>query len=257
MMKNIKNIIAVLFVAVIGSSCIDEDTVNQERPGPVVDPSLNIVVLNQQGEPVSGATVDFFANAEDYALEQNVVKSEESNAEGIVTLLPGDVDSERGNYFFSASSGSLRNWSSSVSSGYLYWSTGETVIETTLAPVLPEFIDILGDYTLTSYTYPGNGNIISFAPECEQDDIFTFRKDGLLIRAEGANVCDEPTEYQAPVSEAGEVWSNWSLNEDGTEINVRDLDPFYDADATAGLTVDATTVTIDYGSGYVATLTRI
>ncbi|WP_296621523.1 hypothetical protein [Marivirga sp.] len=257
MMKNIKNILAILVLAVISFSCVDEDTVNQERPGTDVEPSLSVVVLNQQGEPVSGATVDFFASAEDYALEQNAVKTAETNAQGVVTLLPGDVDSERADYFFSASSGSLRNWSSNVNSGYLYWSSGETVIETTLAPVLPEFLAILGDYNLTSYTYPGNGNIIGFAPECELDDVFTFRKDGLVIRAEGTDVCAEPSEFQSPVSEDGSVWSNWALNEDGTEIDIRDLDPFYDADATAGLEVDATTVTIDYGGGYVATLTRI
>lgn len=260
-MKNIKNIIAILFVAVMGSSCVDEDTVNQERPGPVVEPSLNVVVLNQQGEPVSGATVDFFASAADYALEQNVVSSGETNAEGVVTLSPGDVGSERGDYFFSASSGSLRNWSSTVSSGYIYWSAGETVIETTLAPVLPEFLAVLGNYTVTSYTYPGFGDVydqLVTAP-CELDDIFTFRKDGLLIRAESSDVCAEPSEFQAPVSVEGATWSTWSLNEDGSAMTIRDLDPSFDyaSNPEAGLEVTANTVTIDYGSGYVATLTRI
>jgi len=248
------NLIALLFIV---SSCVNEDKVNQERSGSAGQPRLDVKVVDESGNAVAGATVDFFTNSSDYANETNAIKSATTDADGIASLEPGDVSDERGAYYFSAASGNTRNWASTVVSPYLYWSSGPTTIETTVAGVLTQFLDLnTGTYIMTRYEYPDGSN--GQYKACEDDDTFIFRKDGKLIRAEGATSCATVTPDQAPVSVAGEIWSDWSLNADGTKITLRDLDPAweYGTDPDAGLSISGGTVTIDYGGGYIATLVR-
>jgi hypothetical protein len=141
----------------------------------------------------------------------------------------------------------------------MYWAAGPTKITTSVAAVLPEFLELIqGTYTVTSYEYPGGTNIWPTAQAaCSQDDVFTFLKTGDVLRAEGASACPTPDAFQSPVSAAGAVWSTWTLL-DGSTINIRDLDPTFDfgANPDAGFSISGGTVTIDYGGGYIATLTR-
>lgn len=133
MKRNLIYNLAVLLFCLVCVSCINEDEVLQEREGPTTPPSLNIIVLDSDGNAVSGATVTFFSSADDYESDSNSVKETTTDADGVATLLPEDVGSERGAYYFSAVSGELTNGSSTVSSPYIYWTNGATMIETSLS----------------------------------------------------------------------------------------------------------------------------
>lgn len=251
-------ILQVLFYSVLSValvSCVNEDEVNQERSGSVGTPRLDVVVTDSDGNPVSGATVDFYASADDYANEENSVKTVATDASGVASLEAGDVDGVAGQYYFNVASGSLRNWIDVTSAPYLYWSSGPTVVTTQALTVIQEFLDLTaGDFIMSSYTYPGAGNVLTGG--CADDDIYTFRKDGVIIRKEGATVCATPGADQSPVSVEGAIWGTWSVSADGANITMRDLDPAWESanDPSPGLTTSATQIIIDYGSGYVATL---
>ena len=87
--------------------------------------------------------------------------------------------------------------------------------------------------------------------------VFSFLKTGEVIRYDAGTVCDPTREAVAE----GTVWSTWSLNDDGTEITIRDYDPYwyntdqvFEGDAT--LTVsEGSTLTIDFGAPYIWNLT--
>lgn len=63
-----------------------------------------------------------------------------------------------------------------------------------------EMIDILTSKTwrfglkdLNTSTNPPGNNVLFAVTECEQDDTFTFRADGKMLRAYGAKKCDGNT----------------------------------------------------------------
>ncbi|MBR09698.1 MAG: hypothetical protein CMP48_18690 [Rickettsiales bacterium] len=268
MKMNIKQLLSLLVFGAVAFSCVDADKVNQARETSVGDPRLDIEVFDAAGSPVSGAVVSFFLSADDYINEANVVATATTDASGMVSVTATDMGYSAsdlgeatccGQVYFSVAAGNLRNWSSTVNTPYLYWSSGPTVVSTTVDGVLTEFIDLIANsWVVTGYDYPGDGNIWGFQAACGTDDVFTFLKTGELIRAEGASVCDEPDSYQSPVSVEGEVWSPWALL-DAATISIRDIDPFWDAaglaNSEAGFSITAgTSVTIDFGGGYVATL---
>ncbi len=60
-----------------------------------------------------------------------------------------------------------------------------------------EIIDVLtskawryGLKDLNTSTNPGGSNLYFAVPECEQDDTFTFKTDGTMVRAYGSKKCD-------------------------------------------------------------------
>ena len=63
-----------------------------------------------------------------------------------------------------------------------------------------EIIDVLTSKTwryglkdLNASTNPSGNNVLFAVPECEQDDTFTFRADGKMVRAYGSKKCDGNT----------------------------------------------------------------
>lgn len=261
MKMNIKYIFALLVLGAFVSSCVNEDESNQERETSVGEASVEIEVLADDGSPVSGATVSVFTNADDYVSESNAVASLTTDGSGMISISPSDIgltDADLGeatccgSLYFSVAAGNLRNWSSNISTPYLYWASGPTKISTTVSSVLPEFLAIIAnDWDHSSY---GGADT---SPACNNDDYFSFLKTGEVIRYDAGTVCDPTREAVAE----GTVWSTWSLNDDGTEITIRDYDPYwyntdqvFEGDAT--LTVsEGSTLTIDFGAPYIWNLT--
>lgn len=128
----IKNVLILSMVAMVGltmTSCFEE----KDLTGPIVDPQLNLTVLDANGDPVSGATVDLFANKDDYRKFNNVLGSATTDANGVVTFDKATMK-ESGLFYFSVKSGDDRNWYNLVNKG-LTVSNGVSMIETTLTPV--------------------------------------------------------------------------------------------------------------------------
>lgn len=82
-----------------------------------------------------------------------------------------------------------------------------------------EIIDILtskawrfGLKDLNASTNPAGNNIFFAVPECEQDDTFTFRADGKMIRAYGAKKCDGNTAANKTV--------DYSFNKQTKELTI-------------------------------------
>ena len=260
-MKNIYRIsLVTLFSLGLVLSCVNKDEVNQDRPGfSAGTPGMDLLVSDTDGNAVAGATVTMFAAEDDYITEQNSIGEKTTDANGSVSFSKAELG-EAGVFFFSVASGSDRNWAYTVSSPYMYLTSGPTKLSTTVAAVLPEFLALIdGSWIHNNYT---NGGA---APPCNDDDTFTFLKTGSLIRTDAPVICD-PTREASP---DGTNWSPWSLNGDGSLIDVYDYDPWYfnndlaNGNATNNTltfipSVSApTSIVIDYGGGYVWTLDKL
>ena len=260
-MKNIFRIsLVTLFSLALVLSCVNKDEVNQDRPGfSTGTPGLDLLVSDGDGNAVAGATVTLFNTEDDYITESNSISEKTTDANGSVSFTKAEL-AEAGVFYFSVASGSDRNWASTVSSPYMYLGAGPTKLTTTVAAVLPEFLALIdGNWVHNNYT---NGGA---APACNDDDTFTFLKTGSLIRYDAGAACD-PTREAVP---GGTNWSPWTLNADGSLIDVYDYDPWYfnnglaNGDATNNtLTFNPsvaapTSIVIDYGGGYVWTLDKL
>ena len=252
-MKTLKNIILTLFVvAGLLTSCVNEDEVNQDRPGGSAGtPRLDLVISDDAGAVVAGASIAVFANEDDYITEQNSIANGTTDASGVASFTPAELGGEAGTFYFSVSSGNQRNWASTIVTPYMYLTAGPTRISTTVADVLPEFITLI-DRPWNHFSYT-NGDA---EPACNTDDVFTFLKTGNVLRTDGATVCDPVRTVPLP----GVAWSPWST--DGTNLTIADYDPWYfnngRANAVGGgpMTLTDTQLVIDFGGGYVWTLTR-
>lgn len=266
-MKNIfYKLTMICVVAALFSSCERELAI--DFTGDDAAPGLRIKVQDASGNPVSGATVDLFNSLDGYITEQGAIGSASTDGSGEVAF-DQSVLTERGVYYFSVSSGALRNWSSTVATDYLLLNSGETFVTTSLAEVSQAFINLTtGAWTNVTYGTPG------MLP-CDSDDVFTFLKDGTVTRAHGANACSPESTFQQPISATGAVWSKWTVETDGAgdhTLNIRDLDPAWDSGncnhtnaasvsasdcSSPGLTFGTNMITIDYGGAYIATLTAL
>ena len=254
-MKNIYRISLVTLLSLgLVLSCVNKDEVNQDRPGfSGGTPGLDLIVSDTDGNAVAGATVTMFSTEDDYITEQNSIGEKTTDANGAASFSKAELG-EAGVFFFSVASGSDRNWASTISSPYMYLTSGPTKLSTTVAGVLPEFLALIdGSWTHISYT---NGGA---APPCNDDDDFTFLKTGTVIRVDANLVCDPTREATAE----GTNWSDWAT--DGPTIDIADYDPWYfnndlsGAGASGSLTWvpdinNPTSIVIDYGGGYVWTL---
>ncbi|MEQ9403093.1 MAG: hypothetical protein RIM99_05865 [Cyclobacteriaceae bacterium] len=248
-MKNIyKNLIA-LAVLVAFSACDRTVDIFEGQTG---TPDLTIVVLDGDSLGVAAATVDLFDTEEGYITETGSIATATTDANGEVTFTTS-VLTNPGVYYFNVASGVQRNWSSVSSTNYLLLTDGKTRVETFVADVLPEFIALTAStWAHTSYT---NGDA---APACNDDDTFVFLKTGTVRRFDAGAACSPSREAEV----TGTDWSSWALNADGTSIDIRDWDPWYYNNgnttgnvATASLTLAGSTAVMDYGGGYVWTIT--
>jgi hypothetical protein len=259
-MKNIYRIsLVTLFSLGLVLSCVNEDEVNQGRPGfSTGTPGMDLLVSDTDGNAVAGATVTMFATEDDYITEQNSIGEKTTDANGSVSFTKADL-AEPGVFYFSVASGSDRNWSSTVSSPYMYLASGPTKLSTTVAAVLPEFLALIdGSWKHNNYT---NADV---SPPCNDDDTFTFLKTGTIVRVDAGAVCDPTREAVA----AGTVWGEWAVSAGGI-IDVTDYDPYYfnngqansyvtDKDLVFNPSVSApTSIVIDTGGGYVWTLDKM
>lgn len=253
-----------LGVVLLMSSCDRDLTI--PFSGTTTAPSLMIKVSDGSGNAVSGATVDLYNSLDGYITETGALSSGTTDGAGTIVFDAATL-AEPGVFYFNVASGTLRNWTSTSSTAFILLNDGQTVVSTTLGEVPQAFIDLLANnWVLTDYAGYGAG--VNALPACEQDDILTFLKDGSALRADGASACSGgPSIYQAPLAPA--TWSPWTVSEDmgAVTLTIRDFDPFYDAGGCnntsmdlgscpdADLTFGTGTITIDYGGGYIATLT--
>ncbi len=85
-----------------------------------------------------------------------------------------------------------------------------------------EVIDIITSKTwkfglvdLNTSTNPGGANSYFPVPECEQDDTFTFKENGTMVRTFGSKKCDGSTETNETV--------NYSFNKETKELTIKGL----------------------------------
>lgn len=262
----------ILFLVTISMVSCWDNVEDIAESGSAIPPSLTIVVTdNDTGEPVSGATVELYSNQNDYIYDQNLFASGSTGSDGKFTFDKSQLGNTATRFYFTVKAGAKRNWAFTTStSGVMTLTNGATEVLTKVDDVLPQFISLSGGrFALTSYTYPGWGNILD--PDsgygldaCRTDDEFLFLKTGRIIGFDDGLACtpSHPKGYTV----AGFDWSSWSLPaaDAGASINMKDVDPdWYTGGAlnnyTAVLSIsgDENTVTIDYGGGYVATLVRV
>jgi hypothetical protein len=232
-----------------------------------VELKINVTDVAAAG-PAVGATVDLYATLSDYVSEVNAIASKDTDADGNVVFTEAELGDVAGRRYVNISLGSKRNWAYASQTPVMNLTAGTTLLKTSVAAVLPQFISLAGNrFALTSYTYGGT-NIIDPGSgygldPCRADDEFVFLKTGRIYGYDDGVACapSHPKGYTV----AGVDWSSWTLNAAGTTINMKDLDPDWYGSAasianyTAGLTIsgDGNTVTIDYGGGYVATLVKL
>jgi hypothetical protein len=255
-MKNINKLFLLIFILAALSSCDRElDFYN----GDETSPELLILVTDAQNSPVAGATVSIFGTSADYINEVNAIISKTSGADGSVRFTPAELGGERKEFFINIVSGAKRNWTTTSKTPFLLFNDGVTRIPISVVDVLPQFIALSGkDWYLSSYTYPGAGNIMdnpAISPPCGKDDHYRFLKTQRVIRFDKGTVCNPPIE--ATVS--GTDWSAWSLLNNGATLRIKDFDPDYDAVGNSTLTIaaDGKSFTANFGGGYVATLTLV
>jgi hypothetical protein len=128
-MKNILILSLMALVTFTMTSCFEEN----EMSGPIVDPQLNLMVLDVDGNPVSGATVDLFANRDDYRKFNSKLASAPTDAGGTAIFTKSDMVTS-GNFYYSVKVGDDRNWDGATSKA-LTVSNGVSMIETTVDAV--------------------------------------------------------------------------------------------------------------------------
>ena len=103
-------ILSVTVVAALTmTACFEE----KELSGPVVAPELHLTVLDVDGTAVSGATVDLFANKDDYSRYNNLLASAPTDASGVAIFSQADLG-VASFFHYSASVGDDRNWDGSI-----------------------------------------------------------------------------------------------------------------------------------------------
>lgn len=241
--------------------------------GKAVPVALQIIAVDAvTSAPEAGATVELYLTLAGYVNETGAAATRVTDAEGKVVFTKeelGDVGAK----YFNVISGPKRNWASISSTAVLNMTSGVTTITTKLAAPDPDFLKLAGNrYALTSYYYDyGAGyDIIDPAsgyglPECRTDDEFVFLKTGRIIGYDAGVACtpSHPKGYTV----AGFDWSSWAIGTagDAGKILMKDLDPDWYGTTASNATykpvytfsVDESTVTLDYGGGYVAVLTKL
>lgn len=244
------------------NACFEDNKVE----GPITPVSLTIVV-DDGTNPVSGATVELFNNIDDYIAETNAVATAQTDVQGMVTFDASALGTEATKFYFNVASGTQRNWNFVSSTPVMTLTNGATVVSTSVGDLPPGFVYLAGNrFVLTAYSYSGVpfGPIDNVFPPCENDDIVEFKKDGSVWRFDGTIKCAPPSEYQLPLYDLdGTPFCSWGLSADGTEIDIRDFDPEWDAggdkQVDAGIEIDEVngTVTISYGGPYNVLMTKI
>ena len=128
----------IIFIAmvVVLSSCDREVDIFK---GQTSDPELNVIVVDSNGDPVSGATVDLYNSEDGYITETGSVATATTDGSGSV-IFSEETLAEPGVFYFNVSSGTLRNWADVSNTSYILLTDGSTRVETVVAEVLPEFI---------------------------------------------------------------------------------------------------------------------
>jgi hypothetical protein len=262
-MKMNKLIIFFLFALSGVFIACDRDPDNET--GDVVTPQLDVVVRNEAGNFISGATVQLFHSLNDYVAEINVKATKTSDASGKVTFTLEELG-EPGAKYFNVISGEMRNWASVSATPVMTLTSGVTQMNTVVATILPEFLALAGNRFKTStYMYPAGDcpgddpcNAMELYP-CYGDDELLFLKTGRMFAFDAGVVC---APHNKGYTTGGVDYSAWTITNGGETISIRDLDPWWNTTnpvANRPLTIsgDGNTVTIDFGGGYVAILTKI
>lgn len=261
-----------VFIALLSLVSCWENVDDIAGSGQAEPVSLTIVVTdNVSGAPVSAAAVEVYVTLADYVTDQNMFLTGTTDANGKLTFDATQLGTNPTRFYFTVKAGAKRNWAFVSATPVMTLTSGATEILTKVDNVLPQFLALAGNrYKLTSYLY-GGSNIIDPAsgyglPACRTDDQFVFLKTGRLIAYDAGTACS-PSHVKG-YTVAGLDWCPWVLKSNGAVINMKDLDPdWYSSNPTAGanrlydagLTIAAngSTVTIDYGGGYIATLTKL
>ena len=251
----------VLSSTLLLNACFDDNKVE----GPVTPVSLTIVV-DDGTNPVSGATVELFNNIDDYIAETNAVATAQTDAAGEVTFDAAALGTEATKFYFNVASGTQRNWNFVSSTPVMTLTNGATVVSTSVGDLPPGFVYLAGNrFVLTAYSYAGSAFVLddNVFETCENDDIVEFKKDGSVWRFDATNKCATPSEFQLPLYDLdGTPFCSWGLSSDGTEIDIRDFDPYWDAggdkqvDANIQINETTGTVTIHYGGPYNVQMTK-
>lgn len=255
-MKNIKYIVLILSGFFL-QGCWDDEVFPGGGETTPVNLEINVTDATTSA-PVSGATVQLYTSPDGYVEETGSVATKTTDANGNVVFTREELG-DPGAKYINVIAGEMRNWSSVVSTPAMTMTSGTTLIKTKVAAVLPEFIALAGNrFALTAYDYPVTGNVLPSLEACRGDDEFVFLKTGRLFAYDAGEACDP---HFKGYTAQGIDWSSWTIIDDGAGINMKDLDPDWLNNNTynAGLSIssDGNVVTIDYGGGYVATLTKL
>jgi hypothetical protein len=237
------------------TSCFEDNLAS----GPVVPVSLTIIVDNGSESAVSGASVELYNNLDDYIAETNPIGTATTDAGGQVTFDASALGTEATKFYFNVASGTQRNWNFTSSTPVMTLTNGATRITTSIGDLPPGFVYLTSNtFVLTAYSYSGSGFVLddNVFPACENDDRVEFKKDGSVWRFDASNKCNPPSDFQLPLYDVnGAAFSTWGLSSDGTEIEIRDFDPYWDSsniEVTGGLEIDEVSgsVIIAYGGPY-------
>ncbi len=264
-LKKILTLNLALLVAILMTSCFEEI----DFTGPMEPVSLTIVVddgSEDASSPISNATVELYTTLDDYISEVNVVATGQTDANGKVTFDAATLGDEVTKYYFNVASGTMRNWNFNSSTDIMLKTNGATIETTSVGDLPPGFVYLTANsFILNAYSYAGTPFVLgdNVLPMCEINDIIEFKKDGSVWRFDGTTKCSPPSDYQLPLFDVdGMAWSKWGLSADGSGLNIRDFDPFWDSgdvEVDGGIQIDeaAGTVTIAYGGPYNASLTAM
>ena len=136
-MKNLfYKISMILVVAALFTSCERDFVIDNVS---TTAPALRIKVADTAGNDVSGATVSLFNTLDGYITEVGAISTATTDANGEV-VFDASTLGDRGVFYFNVASGTLRNWTSTVSTNYLLLNDGETLVTTTVDEVPQAFI---------------------------------------------------------------------------------------------------------------------
>lgn len=220
---------------------------------------LKIEVRQIDGSPVEGVVVKLYSSQSDFIRDRNSISSGITDDNGSITFSESEFLNE-GSYFFDASLGSKTNWVSTYKTDSIEFGGGSYTSVTFLEEIPEGYRQLINEGPWTTCAF-FVGTEQQY-PTCISDDFLQFLKLGVVLRHDGASSCPMIQNVQIPLARGDNKWSSWALNTDGTELIIRDLDPFWNGgvcNLTNGQVLNcfATdlvfnadgTITIDYSRG--------